>query len=286
MKINSSQTRLVGKLAVLLMMMGVSMSADAGSYGLGSTSWKEEVLLHDGSKVLVERSVELGGRHELGQKPPIKEQSLTFTLPSTDERVTWQDHYSEDVGSSNFNPLLLEIVNGTPYVLVSPAGCLSYNKWGRPNPPYVVFKFEAKKWTRIALQELPAEIKSPNLVISSPDDVAKSAKNGVLSIAMIRQANEGFSQPEYRTILREPLANAAGRCGELVYDGKGGWIGIGWFRDQPTFEACLKYCERRHVGAKYCPCGTLFKGSECHWGQRRNLFSTPSPCCDAAQLAA
>ena len=101
--------------------------------------------------------------------------------------------------------MLLEIVNGSAYVLVSPAGCVSYNKWGRPNPPYVVFQYQGKEWKRIPLQALPAEIKLPNLVISSPDDVAKNAKHGFLSAEMIKQANEGFNQPEYRTILREAL---------------------------------------------------------------------------------
>ncbi|MFA6130629.1 MAG: hypothetical protein WC731_06595 [Candidatus Omnitrophota bacterium] len=201
-----------GQLTILgfLLMLGASMSAEAGLFGLGGTSWKEEVLLHDGSKIVVERSVKRGGRHELGQNPPIGEQSLAFSLPGTNQRVIWQDHYSEDVGGSNFNPMLLEIVKGTAYVLVAPAGCLSYNKWGRPNPPYVVFKFQGKQWTRISLQELPAEIKMPNLVISSPDDVAKNSKNGLLSAEMIKQANEGFSQSEYRTILREAYPGAGG----------------------------------------------------------------------------
>jgi hypothetical protein len=43
------------------------MSADAGLFGLGGTSWKEEVLLHDGSTILVDRSVVRGGRHEIGR---------------------------------------------------------------------------------------------------------------------------------------------------------------------------------------------------------------------------
>ena len=247
----------------LLLMLGVSVSADAGLFGFGGDSWKEEVLLHDGSKIIVERSVELGGRHELGQKPPIKEQSLTFTLPSTQKRLIWEDHYSEDVGSSNFNPMLLEIVKGTAYVLVAPAGCLSYNKWGRPNPPYVVFKFQGKEWKRISLQDLPAEIKLPNLVISSPDDVAKNAKNGLLSAEMIRQANEGFSQPEYRTILREAVKGGGiTSCGHMIPYGKGGWLGLDWFRDQPTYEACLKFCEWKGVSQQNCPCETLFKGAK------------------------
>ena len=220
MRINHRMLKQVAALGMLLM-MGVSMSAEAGLFGFGGTSWKEEVLLHDGSKIIVERSVERGGRHELGQMPSISEQSLSFVLPSTKERITWEDHYSDDVGSSNFSPMLLEIFGDAAYVLSHPLNDLSYSKWGCPNPPYVIFKYQNKEWKRVPLQELPAEVKLPNLVISSPDDEAKNAIHGVLSAEMIKQANEGFRQPEYRTILREQVANTGMGC--LVPIKGGGW---------------------------------------------------------------
>jgi hypothetical protein len=48
----------------------------------------------------------------------------------------------------------------------------------------------------------------------------------------------------------------------MIYDGHGGWEGIGWFRDQPSREACFAYCARNNVGAEYCPCGHLFMTKE------------------------
>ena len=39
----------------LILTLGMSMNADAGFLGFGGDSWKEEVLLHDGSKIIVER---------------------------------------------------------------------------------------------------------------------------------------------------------------------------------------------------------------------------------------
>lgn len=50
----------------LVVAVSMSLNADAGFLGFGGYSWKEEVLLHDGSKIVVERSVERGGRHEIG----------------------------------------------------------------------------------------------------------------------------------------------------------------------------------------------------------------------------
>lgn len=205
----------------LVLTLGISMSADAGLFGFGSTHWKEEALQSDGSKIIVDRSVEYGGRHELGQSPPFKEQALTFTLPIANQRITWKDEYSDDVGSSNFNPLLLVVFGNTAYVLSSPVNSQSYSKWGCPNPPYVVFKYQDKAWKRIPLNELPAEVKLPNLVISSPDDVAKKAKHGFVSAERIKQENEGFRQPEFRTIMRGPVANTGMGCLERIKGG--GW---------------------------------------------------------------
>jgi hypothetical protein len=198
----------------LVLMMGVSMSAC-------SKSWKEEVQLHDGSKIIVERMVDRGGRHEIGQEPPIKNQSVIFTLPSTNESVTWEDNFTEDIGGANFLPMQLEIRKDTAYVVANPMGCPSYRKWGRPNPPYIVFKYQSHKWIRITLEELPAEFVTPNIIFSSPDDEAEKAGGGIVSAEKIAALYAHYKQPEYKTILREPLPDAriAEMCGgrSIVY---------------------------------------------------------------------
>lgn len=242
-----------------VVLLASSINANAGLFGFGGTSWKEEALLHDGSKIVVQRSVERGGRHEIGQSPPYKEQSLSFSLPGAGRTVTWEDHYSEDLGSANFLPMLLDIFNGIPYIIAYPMGCLGYNKWGRPNPPYVIFKYDGNEWKRIPLEELPAEIKRPNLIFSAPDVAVEKLGTNYVTAETIQEIIGKYRQPEYKTILRESLANAADSCGEMVSDGHGGWTGIGWFKKQPTREACLKFCEREKIGSQHCPCETLFK---------------------------
>lgn len=214
----------VSKSTILALTLGVSMNACSSS----SMTWKEEVLLHDGSKIIVERSVERGGRHEIGQEPPIKEQSLAFILPSTNENVVWEDKFTEDVGGANFLPMQLEIRKETAYLVVEPVGCLSYNKWGRPNPPYVVFRYQDKAWQRVALQELPEEFKIPNLIFSSPDSEAKKTGQRIVSARTIKKLYEGYKYPQYQTILREPLkpGSVGVSCEELVYY-KGAWVGPG-----------------------------------------------------------
>lgn len=194
-------------IAISLVMLGGGMSACADG-----TSWKEEVLLYDGSRLIVERSVARKGRHEPFQRPPIGEESLSFKHPATHERIRWKDEYGDDVGMSNFGLMMLEVDQTAAYIVAEPRGCLSYNKWGRPNPPYVVFKFQGGDWKRIALKELPARFKTPNLVMASPDDEAKRAGGNLVTAEMVNQINNNgpFSKdypqpPQYKTILREPL---------------------------------------------------------------------------------
>ncbi|MEQ1674896.1 MAG: hypothetical protein ABL865_07680 [Candidatus Nitrotoga sp.] len=90
----------------LLLMLGMSMRACGNS-----TSWKEEVLLHDGSKIVVQRSQSYGGRHEIGQSPPIKTQEITFPVPNTGKVIRFKSEFGKDIGRSNFKLFaLLEAV--------------------------------------------------------------------------------------------------------------------------------------------------------------------------------
>jgi hypothetical protein len=211
---------------ILFVLAAASLGACAGLPFTGGSSWKEEALLHDGRTLIVERSIVRRGRHEIGQSPPIGEQTIRFTMPDTHQTITWKDQYSEDLGMANFLPLALDIHHGVAYLIANPMGCLSYNKWGRPNPPHVVFKYNKNEWQRIPMEELPAEIKMPNLISSAPDvEVEKSGKR-FMSAEMIKKIRMGYKQPDNRTILREPTTAGDVGCMELIFY-KGAWVGKG-----------------------------------------------------------
>lgn len=181
------------------------MSANAGIFGFGETNWKEEVLLHDGKKIIVERSQIIKGRRELGQPAPIGEHTITFNLPNSNKVLTWTSEYDEDLGRTNFNLLAAHVLNGTPYIVAFPNLSLSYKKWGQPNPPYVIFKYDGKAWQHIPLKELPLEFENINLVISTLSDAKKLSSLGFVSAEMVKQLNSGLTQEEYKTIHRAPL---------------------------------------------------------------------------------
>ncbi len=247
-------------LTTLIVVTEMSACAVGRVLPFAGNSWQEEVRLHDGSKLVITRSQTYGGSHEIGQPPPIKEHAMTFTLPNTNKTIRWTSEYGEDLGRTNFLLLAVHVLNGTPYLVTEPNLCLAYNKWGRPNPPYVVFKYDGIAWQRIRLEDLPAEFTTLNVVISLDSGIVqKMVKRGLVPVEEIRQLNRALPQPEYKTLLREPVASVGKQCGEMVYAGNGRWIGKGWFREQPSRGACLKYCEKENVPAEHCPCATLFK---------------------------
>lgn len=243
----------------LLLLAVISLSACAEQFGIGGDSWKEEVLLHDGQKIIVERYTLRGGRHVIGQMGDYIEQKLSFTLPGTGQTIEWIDNRSEDLANSSFLPMLLDIAKGTSYLVAKPMGCLSYNKWGRPNPPYVVFKYVANAWQRIPLEDLPLEIKTPNLVQSSPDLVAAQQDQRFVTAQKITDLLAETQQPEYKTILREPMDYTDCRV-PMVTNGKGLWLSRERFSTRPTLEACLVECKTKKFDDNTCPCNNIFEG--------------------------
>lgn len=237
----------------LLLMMGSTISA------CSSMSWKEEVKLHDGRIIVAERYYNLGGYPGIESHNRVAlDETVTFNLPNS-KRIVWKTDFSNSIPAQNsLNHFRFDIVNDVPYLATYPAGCIAYSKWGMPNPPQVLFKYENDQWKRITLDELPPELigATANVIVGSPDvRILKS----FYTVKGVDDQNYYISTPEYKTILREPISKAWD-CGEMVYDGHGGWSGIGWFREQPSKEACLKYCDRKKMPAQYCPCTKLFKG--------------------------
>ena len=110
-------------------------------------------------------------------------------MPVTGESVRWVDIYSEDIGTASFLPMVLDVAGGIACVVATPMGCLSYKKWGRPNPPYVVFKHEDEEWKRISLQELPEEIKTPNIIFGSPGNHVKKLAVYSVKVEEIQKIN-------------------------------------------------------------------------------------------------
>ena len=114
-------------------------------------------------------------------------------------------------------------MGGVPYLATSPAGCIAYNKWGRPNPPYILFKYIGDAWQRIALEEFPAGLVHANLMPTPASSLLKP----YYTVAAAKSEREGGNISAYaRTILREAVKGVWSGCPEMVYY-KGAWVGPG-----------------------------------------------------------
>ena len=119
--------------------------------------WKEEVLLHDGRVIVIERSVKTGyAPTEIGQPPAESDYTLTFGAPGG-KTITW------DGGRNRFIPMILDFEQDVPYVVATGATSLVYGTEGCPRPPYFFFRWSAGQWQRMTYEEFPKSIRKANL---------------------------------------------------------------------------------------------------------------------------
>ncbi|MBI5556786.1 MAG: hypothetical protein HY885_04050 [Deltaproteobacteria bacterium] len=214
-------------LAVLLSTFAGCMTlAKDNPLGLGD-SWKEEVLLHDGTTLIAKRSQRYGGYPTIDSRSrALCEEEWEFTIPGTKQQVTWKNDGRNPPEGTSLTLIMLDFLNGVPYIATYPAGCISYNHWGRPNPPYVFFKHDGTSWQRIPLEEFPKEFTVTNVIIGRPEHAHRS---GIQPASTVKEENRRL-EPYLRVFVREPFdpkkTQSNVNCEELVYY-KGSWISPG-----------------------------------------------------------
>ena len=191
----------------LIFLLGGGMSVSASS----TFTWKEEVQLHDGRKIFVQRSdtYDSSMPHEIGQAAPLAEHKTTFKIPATNQLVIWKSDNRSFSEPEHLNLLALDFLNGVPYIATEIGGPIAYKKWGKPNPPYVFFKY-TDGWTRISLGEFPEKLKI-NLIVTgrkvdSPKILQAVQELGFVPIQTVEKINlePGRSKESY-AILRTAL---------------------------------------------------------------------------------
>jgi hypothetical protein len=152
--------------------------------------------------ITARRTYVLGGRSEPGARESSSTiQTVTFNTPAGE--IEWTTDFRDSQPEPNSLSLIaFDIVKGVPYIATRPAGCIAYNKWQRPNPPQIFFKYVDKQWVRVALAEFPSEITQANVVLGRPStEILKP----FYSVADVRRENSDVKVPQYRTILREAM---------------------------------------------------------------------------------
>lgn len=246
------------RLLFLLLVATLSLVACSGLPGIGhSMSWREEVMLHDGRIAIAERHYNLGGYSTLASTDRTAvSQTINFTVPSLKQRIVWETDFRDSVPEPNsLNLLLFDVVNSVPYIATYPAGCIAHNKWQRPNPPYVLFKYGQEQWIRISMTEFPAELKKTNVSVGRP---AAELLKPYYTVEGVNQRNY-YLEPKYKAILREASPLTDEKCGVEFSNGKGTWLSADWFSDSKDLASCMQVCDRKNFDKATCPCSQFFK---------------------------
>jgi hypothetical protein len=165
--------------------------------GAEDLAWRQEVPLHDGRIVVLDRRSHIGPRAPLMQNLRMEtEQMLAFTHPDTGQRIEWKI-------PDGLQPYVLDFEAGVPYYVFYAHTVADYNDWECPNPPYMVFKYVSGQWQRIPFEELPARFVKPNLM-----PMAKSYERFIVNGHVTQEALHGYfkqSPKEYQVIGREKV---------------------------------------------------------------------------------
>jgi len=163
---------------VFIFLLSTICSAAMG-YTSRTESHIEDVALHDGRHIEVERTVQwktefhiLDPFFGLPFMPRFETSgpdtfSLKFKHPDTQETITWQ-------GVQHYTPVLLDIVSGVPYLVVN--GFTSKETeaiYGCPELPYFYLKYESGffgKWVAIPVEKAPEVLRESNLSQASRND--------------------------------------------------------------------------------------------------------------------
>lgn len=173
--------------------------ADMSTAFHAPVSWKEEVLLHDGRQIIVDRYVSYGIGGKMSGGAPIDRYTLDFTDPETNRGIHWEsDHH--------LSPMLLDFKDGVPYLANNLHNCVSFEKYGRPVPGYVLFKYIGNKWERISLADFPKEFSEANLLVSATPKGAMNEKSyvdrGYIAHERVRYSNK-FVTRYLKSLLRD-----------------------------------------------------------------------------------
>ncbi|WP_080767224.1 hypothetical protein [Xanthomonas citri] len=169
--------------------------------------WKEEILLHDGRKIIAERKDVAGGWTEPGQSGSTQKRTINFSDPDDPKKK-----YTHQItGSSNY--LLLDSDNGVPWLIVS-VGPFSVDT-DCPIGSYETFTQVNGVWRSVSYSALPKEFNKPNMATDyGPDspDLRRSKK--LLSAEQIKEIIEAKKRKaagSYGTTWRLVQKNDHGR---------------------------------------------------------------------------
>jgi hypothetical protein len=164
---------------IILLALCFSFVTSAWGFTSRTERWKEDAVLHDGRLINVEREADQMKKFYLldpffGLLPffPRVENygfnkfRLKFKHPDTKETIEWQ-------GEQNFRPVLLDIVDGIPFLVLYGEGLKDTETiYGCPELPYTYLKYKSGffgEWSPVPVEKAPDVLREANLSPQYPD---------------------------------------------------------------------------------------------------------------------
>jgi hypothetical protein len=148
---------LMGAVGLLVAAVGACKPSDSDAL-----KWTEDVKLPDGRIVTLTRYQEFKGPHEIGDTPNQSDYWLEFKNPVTGEMVKWEQK------GPGLSTLVLMMDGDAPILLVTPDFGNSSREFNRPNPPYLLYKYE-KSWEKVDLTSIPIKRVKVNMTFAPKD---------------------------------------------------------------------------------------------------------------------
>lgn len=124
-----------------------------------TVDWSEDAVLRDGRSITVRIQGNSTAQpfYLAHQKSKLSQFRLAFQHPGTKENIVWQ-------GARYFEPLLLDFVDGTAYLVVygRPTQA-TVGLYGCPELPYIYLRYGAGGWQAVPVERAPAALVQANL---------------------------------------------------------------------------------------------------------------------------
>ncbi len=156
--------------------------------------WKEEILLHDGRKVIADRLDTYAGPRDLTlSESNTKERTIRFTDPS-DPKKTYAHKIT---GVSNY--LMLDFHEGKPWLIVHVGPFSTDTRC--PIGTYDTYAWDGAHWVQKSFRERPKQFGKPNMATNYLVDQPERRRKGqVLSVSeiqnILRDKQRNFSAEE------------------------------------------------------------------------------------------
>ncbi|WP_410499161.1 hypothetical protein [Chitinibacter sp. S2-10] len=162
-------------------------------------TWQEEAKQADGSILLLERTIRIGGGHEIGQSAPVASESISFIHPKTGKKITWNS--PTDLLMS-VDPMLVQLDGDRTLVLVAPRSSVDLDHYGQPCPPFVLQEIRNGKIENKPAQELLEKFRFMNLVFypKIKKTLQRIKEEKFLSVNVIRDINSGGTNKKLMAI--------------------------------------------------------------------------------------